>query len=196
MTAMVPTDELERHRRSPWPRRMLFLGAALLIGAGLVWGLRRAPTERIAPSFKLSRLDGRGTISSSSLRGHPVVVNFFASWCAPCRKEAPLLEKAYQRYKTRGIHFIGVDVKDTKSAARAFVRKFGITYPVVTDYSLEYAQEVRVFGLPETFFIDRQGRFLSTAAGRRVGVRRSGTTVLGAISSAELRQQAEALLTR
>ena len=195
MNRMVPTDELEGHQRPSWIRRMLFLGAAILVGIGLMWGLRRAPAERIAPGFTLSRLDGRGTITSSSLRGHPVVVNFFASWCAPCRKEAPLLEKAYQRYKDRGIRFIGVDVKDTKTAARAFVRRFGITYPVVTDYSLEYAQKVKVFGLPETFFIDRQGRFLSTAAGKRVGVRRSGTTVLGAISSTELQEQLEALLT-
>ncbi|MDP9226287.1 MAG: TlpA family protein disulfide reductase [Actinomycetota bacterium] len=176
---------------------MLSLGVIVAIGGGLlVWGLQRAPTQKVAPSFVLSRLDGRGTISSSSLRGHPLVVNFFASWCAPCRKEAPLLERAWLRYRRRGIRFIGVNVKDTRPAARDFVHRYGITYPVVTDYSLAYAQKVKVYGLPETYFIDRQGRFLSTAAGKRVGTRRSGTTVLGAISSAELRRQAQALLTR
>jgi hypothetical protein len=74
------------------------------------------------------------------------------------------------------------------------VHKYGITYPVVTDYPLTYAQKMKVPGLPITYFIRRDGRFLSTAAGKKIGVQHSGTTVLGAISSEELREGTEALL--
>jgi cytochrome c biogenesis protein CcmG/thiol:disulfide interchange protein DsbE len=144
----------------------------------------------------LPRLDGSGSISSTHLKGVPLVVNFFASWCVPCREEAPLLERAWLRYKAQGVHFIGVDVTDTKSNASDFVRKFGITYPVVTDYPLAYAQKMRVPGLPITYFIDKDGHFLSSAAGKKVGVQHSGTTVLGAISSAELQKGVAALLGR
>jgi peroxiredoxin len=106
------------------------------------------------------------------------------------------LEKAWQKYRGSGIHFIGVNVTDTTSSAREFVRKYGITYPVVTDYSLSYAQRMKVPGLPITYFIGRDGRFLSTAAGKQLGVKHSGTTVLGAISFRELQKGADALLAR
>jgi cytochrome c biogenesis protein CcmG, thiol:disulfide interchange protein DsbE len=194
---MVPMDELEPAASSR-PRRRILIGAvAIAVVAGLLAvGLQRAPTQRIAPDFSLPRLDGPGSISSSQFQGTPLVVNFFASWCVPCREEAPLLEKTWQRYKDRGIQFIGVNVTDTRSSARDFLHKYGITYPVVTDYSLDYAQKLKVPGLPITYFIDRDGRFLTTAAGKKVGVQHSGTTVLGAISAAELRQGAEALLGR
>jgi cytochrome c biogenesis protein CcmG, thiol:disulfide interchange protein DsbE len=169
------------------------IALAVVVGL-LAVGLQRAPAQRVAPTFTLPRLDGRGSISSSQFHGTPLVVNFFASWCTPCREEAPLLERTWQRYKGRGIHFLGVDVTDTQTSARDFLRKYGITYPVVTDYSLGYAQKMKVPGLPITYFIDRAGRFLSTAAGKKLGVQHSGTTVLGAISPAELQKGAEALL--
>ncbi|HEX3327587.1 MAG TPA: TlpA disulfide reductase family protein [Actinomycetota bacterium] len=193
---MVPMDELERATPSR-RRRTLIAGIAIVVVGGLlIVGLQRAPAPRVAPTFTLPRLDGSGSISSTHLKGVPLVVNFFASWCVPCREEAPLLERAWLRYKAQGVHFIGVDVTDTKSNASDFVRKFGITYPVVTDYPLAYAQKMRVPGLPITYFIDKDGHFLSSAAGKKVGVQHSGTTVLGAISSAELQKGVAALLGR
>ncbi|MEA2509811.1 MAG: cytochrome c biosis protein CcmG, thiol:disulfide interchange protein DsbE [Actinomycetota bacterium] len=188
-------NELEPAGHSRTRRRIVIAGIALVVVAGLLaLGLQRAPVRRVAPSFSLPRLDGRGSISSSQLQGTPLVVNFFASWCTPCREEARLLERTWQRYKGRGIHFLGVDVTDTQSSAKDFLRKYGITYPVVTDYSLAYAQKMKVPGLPITYFIDGAGRFLSTAAGKKLGIQHSGTTVLGAISPAELRKGADALL--
>jgi cytochrome c biogenesis protein CcmG/thiol:disulfide interchange protein DsbE len=190
-------DELEPAASSRTRRRILMGAVAIAVVAGLLAvGLQRAPTQRVAPSFNLPRLDGGGSISSSQFQGTPLVVNFFASWCVPCREEAPLLERTWQRYKDRGVQFIGVNVTDTRSSARDFLHKYGITYPVVTDYSLGYAQKLKVPGLPITYFIDKNGRFLTTAAGKKVGVQHSGTTVLGAISAAELQQGAEALLGR
>jgi cytochrome c biogenesis protein CcmG/thiol:disulfide interchange protein DsbE len=193
---MVPTNELEP-APPPRRRRTLIAGIAIVVVGGLlIVGLQRAPPQRVAPAFTLPRLEGAGAISSAHLKGTPVVVNFFASWCVPCREEAPLLEKAWLRFKGQGVQFVGVNVTDTKSAARDFVRKFGITYPVVTDYPLTFAQKMRVPGLPITYFIDKDGHFLSTAVGKKVGVQHSGTTVLGAISSAELQKGVEALLGR
>jgi cytochrome c biogenesis protein CcmG, thiol:disulfide interchange protein DsbE len=172
-------------------------GIAILMVAGLlVVGLQRSPTQRIAPAFNLQRLDGSGSISSSQLAGAPLVVNFFASSCEPCREEAPVLEQAWRRYRARGIHFLGVNITDRHISARDFLHEYGITYPVVTDYSLTYAQKMKVPGLPVTYFVDKDGRFLSTAAGEKVGVQDSGTTVLGAISASELRSGIEALLHR
>ena len=192
---MVPMDELQDAPESRRRRRILIASiAVVVVGALLVYGLRPARTARVAPSFTLPRLDGNGSISSARLKGSPLVVNFFASWCVPCREEAPLLEQTWRRYKDRGIRFLGVNVTDTRSAARDFLRKYGITYPVVTDYSLGYAQKMKVPGLPITYFIDEDGHFLTTAAGKKVGVQHSGTTVLGAISAAELQRGAEALL--
>jgi cytochrome c biogenesis protein CcmG/thiol:disulfide interchange protein DsbE len=192
---MVPSDELQPSAR--WSRgRKLVVGilAVLVVGALLIVGLQRAPAPNVAPGFDLTRLDGPGSLSSAELRGTPLVVNFFASWCVPCREEAPLLEKTWQQYKNRGVRFIGVNVTDTRSSARDFVHKYGITYPVVTDYSLTFAQKMKVPGLPITYFIGRDGHFLSTAAGKKVGVQHSGTTVLGAISATDLRKGVEALL--
>jgi cytochrome c biogenesis protein CcmG/thiol:disulfide interchange protein DsbE len=194
---MVPRDELEPSHAVHTRKRILIASVVLVaVGAVLAFGLQRAPTARLAPDFSLPRLDGTGSISSRELEGKPLVVNFFASWCVPCREEAPLLERAWQRYKDRGVHFIGVDVTDTPSSARDFLRRYGITYPVVTDYSLNYAQKMKVPGLPITYFIGRDGRFLSTVAGKRVGVQHSGTTVLGAISASELRKGTEEILAR
>jgi hypothetical protein len=100
------------------------------------------------------------------------------------------------RYRARGIHFLGVNITDRHIYAQDFLHEYGITYPVVTDYSLTYAQKMKVPGLPVTYFVDKDGRFLSTAAGEKVGVQDSGTPILGAISASELRSGIEALLHR
>ena len=124
---MVPTNELEPPP-PPRRRRTLIAGIAIVVVGGLlIVGLQRAPPQGVAPPFTLPRLDGAGSISSAHLKGTPLVVNFFASWCVPCREEAPLLERAWLRFKGQGVQFIGVNVTDTKSSARDFVRKFSIT---------------------------------------------------------------------
>ena len=113
-----------------------------------------------APLFHLSRLGGRGTLSLTSLRGRAVVVNFWASWCVPCKEEAPRLEKAWQRYRSRGLVVLGVDAQDFQSDATRFVARYHLTYPVVHDGPGSTLGHWGVTGFPETFFVDRRGRLV------------------------------------
>ena len=125
----------------------------LLLSYGLLSGLRDGPlNEGPAPDFSLQLLDG-GQLSLADLRDQVVVVNFWASWCEPCREEAPLLEKVWQEYQGQGVTFIGIAYKDTEGKARAFLDEFGITYPNALDPANKVARTYRVQGVPETFFI-------------------------------------------
>ena len=133
------------------------LGALFLL---LIYGLgTRVPGSlqgRPAPEFTLALFDG-GEISLSDLRGQVVVVNFWASWCTPCRDEAPLLEEAWRSYRDRGVVFLGVDYVDTEGEALAYLSEFGITYPNGPDRGSLIGRAFGITGIPETFFIDPQG---------------------------------------
>ncbi len=134
----------------------------------LVMGVLRSPGHpgrgSAAPAFTAPRLDGRGTLSLDAFRGRPVVLNFWASWCGPCKSEAPLLEGAYRRYRGR-VAFVGVDVNDARSDARAFVRRHGITYPNVFDADGSIYRDYGLTGQPETFFIAPDGRIAAHVPG-------------------------------
>jgi len=117
-----------------------------------------------APNFTLPRLDGGGDLSLASLRGKAVLVNFWASWCGPCRDEAPLLEGAARRYSGRRI-VLGVDFQDFTGDARKFVSKYHITYPIVRDGSGKWLDRYGVTGAPETFFVDAEGRVVAHEPG-------------------------------
>lgn len=194
---MVPLDELKEYPRGPRRRRyLLWAGLAVAVVGALVFLLRPAEDaeqpKRLS-SFELPLLDG-GTLSSDDLRGKPVVLNFFASWCVPCREEAPLLEKTYKEYESRGVQFLGVDVMDTEEDAKRFVKEFGITYPVITDYDLELSQDLRTgIAWPQTYFLDEDLVVAGTAAGETVGARGQAST-LGAIAEEDLRAGVESLL--
>ncbi len=146
--------------------RRVFIGMGIIIP--IVWllayGFSRDPRyiqspliARQAPSFTLPLFGGR-TIRLEDLRGKVVFLNFWASWCPPCRAEAKTLEAAWQRYKDREVVFLGIDIQDTEQDARAFLKEFGITYLNARDESGKVAIEYGVCGIPETFFIDREGR--------------------------------------
>lgn len=108
------------------------------------------------PDFELQTFDG-SRIRLEDLRGQGVVLNFWASWCGPCRHEAPLLEEAWQRERENGIVFIGVAYLDQLPAARRFIEEFDITYTNGRDRGSFISRRFRLFGLPETFFIDADG---------------------------------------
>ncbi|MGH2651556.1 MAG: TlpA family protein disulfide reductase [Actinomycetota bacterium] len=110
-----------------------------------------------APDFELPSLDDGTPIALSSFRGHVVVLNFWASWCAPCRVEAPGLRRVSDRYRDRGVRFLGVDYRDDDAAGRAFVDEFRLTYPSVTDPSGSLAYDYELIGFPTTFIIDAAG---------------------------------------
>ncbi len=123
-----------------------------------------ASAKEPAPDFALRLLDG-GDFPLQDHKGHAVVVNFFASWCVPCKAEAPALEKVHQDYKARDVQIVGIAIQDTESAARAFVEEHGLTFPTGLDAAGEIKQAYRVFGVPTTYFIDREGRITYTHAG-------------------------------
>ncbi len=112
-----------------------------------------------------------------------MVVNFWASWCVPCVEEAPDLQEAYAKYSDQDVVVLGVNVQDSEKDALAFAEEFGVTYPIVRDPNLTLYKKLGVRGLPETFFVDKDGVFVGVGSGRQVG--QSGTTkTLGAIDPA------------
>lgn len=120
-----------------------------------------APGSAVA----LPTLDGSRRISLSDLRGKVVVLNFWASWCDPCKGEAPLLERAQRRLKRAGGTVFGVTYKDRASASRDFARRYGYTFPSVRDDELDLAPEFGTIRLPETFVLDRAGRVVAISRG-------------------------------
>src|SRR5689334_7332699 len=119
----------------------------------------------VAPNFTLTRIDKPGQLQLASLRGKAVVLNFWASWCYPCNKEAPALEKAWQGHDGQVV-VLGIDVNDFSGDARKFMRQHGVTYPIVHDNKNVTEPKYGVALLPETFFVDRRGRVVGHVAGQ------------------------------
>src|SRR5919109_5019640 len=151
------------------------LGLVLAVAGGVIGLLAfgftrdaryiRSPlVAKQASSFTLTLFDGK-TIRLEDLRGKVVLLNFWASWCVPCRLEAEALEAAWKKYKDRGVVFLGVNIQDQEDKARAFIEEFGITYLNGRDTSGKIAVEYGVWGIPETFFIEAQGRLTYKHAG-------------------------------
>jgi cytochrome c biogenesis protein CcmG/thiol:disulfide interchange protein DsbE len=120
-----------------------------------------------APAFELPRFDG-GTLPLSSLRGKYVLVNFWASWCIPCRDEAPLLERAWREYRDRGLVVVGVNIQDLEPEARKFIAEFKVSYPNVRDRDGRVSRAYGTTGVPESFFIDREGRVVRKFPGAAI----------------------------
>ena len=109
-----------------------------------------------APDFQIQLYSG-GAFQLSAQRGKPVLVNYWASWCPPCRQEAPVLERAWQQYRGRGLVLVGLDIWDTEQDARRFMSEFNVSYANGPDPKGAAAIDYGVTGIPETFFIRTDG---------------------------------------
>lgn len=152
--------------------RWLIPLSAIPVLALLAYGFRVNPREipspllgRPASAFALTTFDG-APLQLEAHRGKVVVLNFWASWCYPaCYEEAPVLERNWRRYRDRDVVVIGVDIQDKVEAAQKFIRDFGLTFPNVRDTTGKVSVDYGVYGVPETFFIDRRGQI----RGKHVG---------------------------
>ena len=159
------------------------IGVAALLGL-LIWkvafGRTTGAADELAegklvhaPAFTLDRLDRDGQLAVGDLKGKAVVVNFWASWCVPCRDEAPVLQKTYERYRDQGLVVLGVDVNDFRQDARRFMKRYGLTYPVVYDGKGSTVGKWGVRGFPETFFVDRTGKLVGERIEGAVDIERN-----------------------
>jgi cytochrome c biogenesis protein CcmG/thiol:disulfide interchange protein DsbE len=148
--------------RRAW--RWLLPLAAVPVLALLAYGFRVNPRDvkspllgRPAASFALTSFEG-APLELAAFRGKVVVLNFWASWCYPaCYEEAPVLEQGWRTYRDRGVVVLGIDIHDKDEAGRKFIRDFDLTFPNAPDRTGKVSVDYGVYGVPETFFIDRQG---------------------------------------
>jgi len=152
--------------------RWLIPLSAVPVLALLAYGFRTDPRDvpsplvgRPAAAFALTTFAGE-PVSLDGLRGKVVVLNFWASWCYPaCYEEAPVLERGWQQWRERGVVVLGVDIQDTEDKARKFMDQFRITFPNAPDTTGRVSIDYGVYGVPETFFIDRRGYIRSKHVG-------------------------------
>ena len=134
----------------------------------LAWGLIKVQAgpldDGLAPDFTITGFDSR-TVNLSQLRGQVMIINFWASWCPPCREEAAYLEETWRKYQGQEVVFIGVDWVDTEKEALAYIKEFDITYINGPDIGTRIAQAYNIQGVPETFFVARNGELRGVQIG-------------------------------
>lgn len=175
---MKMVETLEHSRDSMTEPETSSKGRFIVLGVGVVflailffvfaWGLQTRESVQLrgatAPLFELSTFDNQ-KIALADLRGQVVVVNFWASWCVECYKEARLLEEAHQDFKDQGVVFLGIDYLDTEKEALAYMAQYGITYPSGQDFGTKISRDYMITGVPETFFIDQNGNIVHVQIG-------------------------------
>jgi peroxiredoxin len=162
-----------------WSNKHLWWGVmALLLAAGTIWiGLSRVPIQAshsgrpelpqvgfTAPDLTLQTLDGE-TVILSDLRGQAVLINFWASWCPPCRNEMPAIQQVYEEYRDEGFTVLALNSQEQETRVAAFAGEFGLTFPILIDRDGAVFDAYRVVALPTTFFVDRTGVIRGVTAG-------------------------------
>lgn len=214
--------ELTPSGRKGFARRVVYPVFVIAAIAGVIWWLEyrdeepRSPTgERygpvalspalqtggldveanegaLAPDFLLEELSG-GEVRLSDYRGQAVVLNFWATWCKPCRTEMPQFVAAYEKYRSQGLVIIGLNMQEGKALIGPFAEDFGMEFPIAIDRDGEVGDRYRLLGLPTTFFIDREGVIRSMFTGPFLEADR-GTNVQGAIGQNDLETRIEEIL--
>ena len=172
MTDLVPDTipeaiEAQPQRRFPFGTIIaytLILGLLGLLGWRLVKVNSGQVDSGMAPDFTITSFEGE-TITLSELRGQVVIINFWASWCPPCREEAPYLEATWRKYKDQGVVFIGVDYADAISKALAYIDEFDITYFNGPDVGTRISQMYNMDGVPETYYVAKNGELRGVKIG-------------------------------
>lgn len=164
-----------------WDSKTTWRGLmALLLALGVAWiAISRVPAEAAsarsdraplpqtgfaAPDFTLETLNGQ-TVSLLSLRGQAVLINFWATWCPPCRAEMPAIQQVYDRYRDRGFTVLAVNLQESDAQVAAFAEQLGLTFPIPMDRSGSVFAQYRVRALPSTFFIDKRGIIQNVTVG-------------------------------
>ena len=153
---------------------VIFLFAAIFVGGGMVWLGQVDPSTledisaprsgAMAPPFELVDLQGQ-THTLEEFRGHPVVLNFWATWCPPCKAEMPALQSVYEKYSEDGLVLIGINVQENPAVIQQFIDDYGLTFPVFLDSTANTSRAYQQEAFPSTYFIDRDGRVAETAFG-------------------------------
>ena len=154
-------------RLGPW----LIAAAVAIAAVFALYGSSRAPAPisrgSAAPDFSLPRLSGDGDVSLASLRGHVVLLNFWATWCAPCEEEMPAMQRLHQRLGSDGLELVAVSVDNAEADVRAFRERLGLTFPILLDPQRSVSTRYQTFRYPESFLIDREGVVLERYVGPR-----------------------------
>lgn len=170
------TSDVKPKRPFPirWPA-LLIWGSILAILAVLGWGLVNSSAPRpeageMAPAFTMEYFngyewEGRTAASLDDMRGKVVVLNFWASWCVECRYEADLLENTWRKYADQGVVFVGIAYADVEPNAKEYLADFNTTYPNAPDLRTAISADYEITGVPETFFIDKNGEIAEVIIG-------------------------------
>ena len=142
--------------------------ALLLVSAGPACAAASAQAPVPAPDFSLAARGG-GTVQLSSLKGQVVMINFWATWCGPCRQEMPLLDQLHAKYEPLGFTLLGVNVEPDSAAATAWLKGMPVTFPILFDTNNAVAEQFGVMGMPSSVFVDREGRVRYVHRGYKPG---------------------------
>jgi peroxiredoxin len=151
------------------PRWILWVGVGLFLSLTLVAcggqaGQSQTAGEGLAPDFSLNDLNGQ-RVTLSQFRGKPVMLNFWASWCGPCRIELPEIQALHQAHDKGDVVILGVDFGEQADTVRSFVHENGLTYRILTDENSTISRLYHVPGLPTTVFVNKQGQIVETHLG-------------------------------
>ena len=151
---------------------LLSVVVSVAVGAGLLVGLRGSPSlpmrlEQAAPEFALPTLGDGRSLALADLRGRAVFVNFWATWCAPCRVEAPSLDRLYRSLRHEGFEVVAISIDESSEPVRAFRDEFELSFPILLDPEQRSYDAYHVSGLPETFLLDARGQLVEHFVGPR-----------------------------